>query len=81
MGCDAHRGRKQGTVQKTGCKPRNEAACLEDDDLNLIRQGSRVLNPAWAWEMVETVFSARFSGAASQRRRLAKVAELESKEA
>jgi ribose 5-phosphate isomerase B len=54
---------------------------VEDDDLNMICLGSRVLSPDLAWELVETFLAARFSGAARHRRRLAKVAELESKEA
>jgi ribose 5-phosphate isomerase B len=54
---------------------------VEDDDLNMICLGSRLLGPALAWELLETFLAARFSGAARHRRRLAKVAELESKEA
>ncbi len=54
---------------------------VEDDDLNMICLGSLVLAPALAWELVETFLAARFSGAARHRRRLAKVAELEGKEA
>lgn len=54
---------------------------VEDDDLNLICLGSRALSPALAWELVELFLAARFSGAARHCRRLAKVAELETREA
>ena len=50
---------------------------VEDDDLNMICLGGRVIGQALAWELVETFLAARFSGAERHRRRLAKVAELE----
>lgn len=50
---------------------------VEDDDLNMICLGGRVVGHALAWELVQTFLAARFSGAARHRRRLAKVAELE----
>jgi ribose 5-phosphate isomerase B len=52
---------------------------VEDDDLNLICLGGLVVGTATAWELVQTFLAARFSGAERHRRRLAKVAELESK--
>ena len=54
---------------------------VEDDDLNLICLGGLVVGTATAWELVQTFLAARFSGADRHRRRLAKVAELESKPA
>jgi len=51
-----------------------------DDDLNIICLGGLVVGHALAWELVETFLAARFSGAERHRRRLAKVAELETKE-
>ena len=51
---------------------------VEDDDLNMICLGGLVVGHALAWELVQTFLAARFSGAARHRRRLAKVAELES---
>jgi ribose 5-phosphate isomerase B len=54
---------------------------VEDDDLNVICLGGLVLGPALAWELVRTFLQAQFSGAERHRRRLAKVAELESGEA
>jgi ribose 5-phosphate isomerase B len=54
---------------------------VEDDDMNLICLGGRVLGQALAWELVRTFLQARFSGAERHRRRLAKVAALESCEA
>ena len=52
---------------------------VEDDDLNMICLGGLVVGHALAWELVQTFLDARFSGAERHRRRLAKVAELESK--
>ena len=50
---------------------------VEDDDINLICLGGLVVGHALAWELVKTFLVARFSGAERHRRRLAKVAELE----
>jgi ribose 5-phosphate isomerase B len=50
---------------------------VEDDDMNLVCLGGRVVGPALALELVRTFVAARFSGAARHRRRIAKVAELE----
>jgi ribose 5-phosphate isomerase B len=50
---------------------------VEDDDLNLLCLGNRVVDPALAWELTQTFLSARFSGAERHRRRLAKVPALE----
>jgi ribose 5-phosphate isomerase B len=54
---------------------------VEDDNLNLICLGGRVVGPAAAWELVQTFLAARFSGAERHLRRLAKVAELEGRPA
>jgi ribose 5-phosphate isomerase B len=53
---------------------------VEDDDLNVICLGGLVVGYGFAWELVQTFLAARFSGAERHRRRLAKVAELESGE-
>ena len=50
---------------------------VEDDALNVICLGGRVVGQAFAWELVQTFLAARFSGAERHCRRLAKVAELE----
>ena len=50
---------------------------VEDDDLNIICLGGRVVGHSLAWELVRTFLDARFSGAERHRRRLAKVAALE----
>jgi ribose 5-phosphate isomerase B len=52
---------------------------VEDDDLNLICFGGLVIGHAVAWELVQTFLAAQFSGAERFRRRLAKVAALETK--
>jgi ribose 5-phosphate isomerase B len=54
---------------------------VEDDDMNVICLGGHVVGNALAWELVRTFLQARFSGAERHRRRLAKVARLESREA
>ena len=53
---------------------------VEDDDMNVICLGGHVVGYALAWELVRTFLQARFSGAERHRRRLAKVARLESRE-
>lgn len=50
---------------------------VEDDDLNLICLGGRVVDLPKAWELVQIFLAARFSGAERHRRRVAKVAALE----
>ena len=52
---------------------------VEDDDLNLICFGSRVVGYERARTLVGLFLAARFSGAERHRRRLAKVAELENR--
>jgi ribose 5-phosphate isomerase B len=52
---------------------------VEDDDLNMICLGGLVVGHALAWELVRTFLDAQFSGAERHRRRLEKIAELESK--
>ena len=52
---------------------------VEDDNLNVICLGGRVVGDSLAWELVKTFLDARFSGAQRHCRRLAKVAELESR--
>ena len=50
---------------------------VEDDNMNMLCMGGRVIGPALAWEIVQTFVAARFSGAERHQRRLAKVAALE----
>ena len=50
---------------------------VEDDDLNVICLGGLVVGHETAWALVQTFLAARFSGAERHRRRLAKVAALE----
>ena len=51
---------------------------VEDDDMNIICLGGRIMGNELAMELVKTFLSARFSGAERHKRRLAKVAKLES---
>jgi ribose 5-phosphate isomerase B len=53
---------------------------VEDDDMNVICLGGRVITNTLAWELVKTFLEARFSGAERHVRRVAKVARLESGE-
>lgn len=50
---------------------------VEDDDMNVICLGGRVVDEALAWELARTFLGAVFSGAARHRRRIAKVESLE----
>jgi len=54
---------------------------VEDDNMNLMCLGGRVTGQALAWYLVQTFLSARFKGDERFKRRLAKIAELEGKEA
>jgi ribose 5-phosphate isomerase B len=47
--------------------------------MNVICLGGHVVGDALAWELVRMFLLARFSGAERHRRRLAKVAQLESR--
>jgi ribose 5-phosphate isomerase B len=51
---------------------------VEDDNVNMICLGGRVVGHGLAWELVRIFLAARFSGAERHCRRLAKVAALES---
>jgi ribose 5-phosphate isomerase B len=46
---------------------------VEDDSMNVLCLGARVVGPALAEELVRTFLKARFSGAERHQRRLAKV--------
>jgi ribose 5-phosphate isomerase B len=50
---------------------------VEDDDMNILCLGGKVIGSGLALELVETFLHARFSGAARHERRLAKVHALE----
>jgi ribose 5-phosphate isomerase B len=50
---------------------------VEDDDMNVMCLGGRVIGPALAWELVQTFLNARFQGTDRFKRRLAKVTALE----
>lgn len=50
---------------------------VEDDNMNILCMGGRVVGPAVARDLVDTFLAAEFSGAERHRRRLQKVAALE----
>lgn len=50
---------------------------VEDDDMNIICMGGRVVGPAVAQDLMDAFLAAQFSRAERHRRRLAKVAALE----
>lgn len=54
---------------------------VEDDDMNVICLGGKVIGSALAWELIETFLTAHFSSAERHNRRLARVRALESQEA
>jgi ribose 5-phosphate isomerase B len=53
---------------------------VEDDHMNIICMGGRVMGIMVAWDLVETFLAAEFSQAERHLRRLSKVAALEKKE-
>ena len=53
---------------------------VEDDDMNLLCLGGRVVGFALAWEIIQTYLAAHFMRAERFERRLAKVAAIECKE-
>jgi ribose 5-phosphate isomerase B len=53
---------------------------VEDDDMNVLCLGGKVIGPALAWELVRTFLAAHFSSAPRHQRRLAEVQELEKQE-
>ncbi len=50
---------------------------VEDDDVNVICLGGRVVGFAYAWELIRAFLDAQFSGAERHKRRISKVAALE----
>ena len=50
---------------------------VEDDDMNVVCFGARVLGFALAWDLAKAFLAARFNDAERHRRRLAKMAALE----
>ncbi|HEV7231660.1 MAG TPA: RpiB/LacA/LacB family sugar-phosphate isomerase [Bacteroidia bacterium] len=52
---------------------------VEDDDMNLICMGGRVVEDAFAWELTTLFLRAKFSGKERHIRRLAKVSALENR--
>ncbi len=53
---------------------------VEDDDMNLICLGGRIVGYFLAWEIVQAFINARFSGQERHIRRISKVSALEKKE-
>ena len=53
---------------------------VEDDDMNVICLGARVIGRALAWDLIQAFLNACFKGSERFRRRLEKVAALEKKE-
>jgi ribose 5-phosphate isomerase B len=51
--------------------------CVEDDDVNVLCLGARVVGPNLALDLVRDYVGAKFSGAERHKRRLAKVAGFE----
>jgi ribose 5-phosphate isomerase B len=50
---------------------------VEHDDMNVLVLGARVIGPELAFELVSAFLKASFQGSERHRRRLAKIAELE----
>jgi ribose 5-phosphate isomerase B len=54
---------------------------VEDDSMNVLALGARVIGPSLAAELVEAFLRAEFSGAERHRRRLQKIADIEREQA
>jgi ribose 5-phosphate isomerase B len=54
---------------------------VEDDDMNILCLGGRVVGYFLAWDLTRTFLQARFIGGERHRRRLAKIAAMERKAA
>lgn len=52
---------------------------VEDDDVNVLCLGARVIGPELAFELINIFLAAKFSGAVRHKRRLAKLHALETK--
>ena len=52
---------------------------VEDDDMNILCLGGRVIGYALAWDLVQTFLQTRFIGGERHRRRLAKIEAMERK--
>jgi ribose 5-phosphate isomerase B len=52
---------------------------VEDDDMNILCLGGRILGHALAWDLVQTFLQARFIGGERHQRRLAKIEAMERK--
>ena len=52
---------------------------VEDDDMNVLCLGGRVVGRQWAIELINLFLEAKFSGAERHRRRLAKIQAIENK--
>ena len=50
---------------------------VEDDDMNMVCMGGRVIGYYLAWDLIRAFLAARFTGEERFRRRLAKIAALE----
>jgi len=50
---------------------------VEDDSMNLMCLGGRVVGSSLAWELIQVFLNAEFSGADRHKRRLAKISALE----
>jgi ribose 5-phosphate isomerase B len=53
--------------------------CVEDDDVNVLCLGARIVGPELALELVRDYVNAVFSGAERHRRRLEKIAAFEAR--
>ncbi len=52
---------------------------VEDDNMNLLCLGGRVVGPALAWELIQAYLNANFKGSERFRRRLTEIEALEHK--
>ena len=78
-GCFCMRRQGSGCARCSDKRSLFGSARVEDDHMNIICLGGRVMGTMVAWDLVETFLAAEFSQADRHLRRLSKVAALEKK--
>ena len=67
----------KGVRAATCHDPFSAHQCVEDDDVNVLCLGARIIGPELAVELVRRYIGANFSGYARHKRRLGKIAAFE----
>ncbi len=78
MGANVAANKVRGVRAALIMDPFSARQGVEDDDMNVLCLGARIIGFALAWELVQIFLAARFSGAERHARRLGKVLAAES---